>query len=165
MFRPKPYLKAPSACYLFDQKLRLLKILKFWRGLCFSRCGALAIWKNVKTSKMVENVKNILKTKIKPKMHKAQTIWNNYYFLLSPVTPNSIINIIFQYSIFKWSFFWEIRKKIPQRSQKPNGCHNNKNHISTLYSFIFLHKNVTFWPFFLPVLTWTHPIAKPCLNS
>ena len=29
LLRPKPYLKAPSARYYFDQKLRLLKILKF----------------------------------------------------------------------------------------------------------------------------------------
>ena len=34
----------------------------------------------------------------------------------------------------------------------------DKNHISNLYSFISLHKNGTFWPLFLLVLTWNHPL-------
>ena len=42
--------------FFFDQKLRLLKILKFYRGLRFLRCGAFSILKYVKTSKMVKNV-------------------------------------------------------------------------------------------------------------
>ena len=70
LFRPKPYLKTPSACYFVYQKFWLLKKLKFWRGLSFLRCGWLAILKYVKTSKMVKNVQFLL-TENKPKKHEA----------------------------------------------------------------------------------------------
>ena len=51
------------------------------------------------------------------------------------------------------------RKKVNVKNK--SDAKNGKNHIISLYSFIFLHKNVTFrhWPFFL-VLTWNHPIQN-----
>ena len=48
--------------------------------------------------------------------------------------------------------FWEFREKKIQNGLKnqTDAKNGKKNHISTLYSFIFLHKNVIFWrwPFF-----------------
>ena len=60
---PKPYLKTPIACFFFNQKLRLLKIFKFWIWLRFSRYGFFAILKYVKIPKTVKNLldnKNVL---------------------------------------------------------------------------------------------------------
>ena len=56
----------------FDQKLRLLKILKFGKGLRFLRCGALIILKYVKTSKMVKMCNFIIRLKSDPKIKKLR---------------------------------------------------------------------------------------------
>ena len=46
----------PNERYISDQQLRLIKILKFWKGLRFLRCGWFAILKYVKTPKTFKNV-------------------------------------------------------------------------------------------------------------
>ena len=48
------------------------------------------------------------------------------------------------------SFFNNLKQKNPKQSQKKSVAKIGKAHISTLYSFIFLHKNVNFWhwPYF-----------------
>ena len=46
--------------------------------------------------------------------------------------------------------FWDFRKKFQNVPKNKIHATNDKNYISTLLSFIFLHTNVTFWrwPFF-----------------
>ena len=54
--RPNHTSKRQVLAIFVYQKLRLLKILTFWRGLRFLRCRAFAILKYVKIPKMVQNV-------------------------------------------------------------------------------------------------------------
>ena len=58
--------------------------------------------------------------------------------------------------------FENLEKKFQNGPKNQTDDKNGKKHISTLYPFIFLHKNVIF-DLFLLVLTWNHP--KVCVEQ
>ena len=52
---------------------------------------------------------------------------------------------MFQYSLLKnWPFFENLEKKFQNGPKNQINAKNGKNHIITLYSFIFLNKNIIF---------------------
>ena len=55
----------------------------------------------------------------------------------------------------------KIKKKSQSGPKNKIDAKNSKNNLITLYSFMFLYKNGTFWRWpFSPFFTWNHPNAK-----
>ena len=105
------------------------------------------MWKHLKCFKMCN-----LKQKIKSNQKKKK-IRLSGTFILFGKSSDTKLNNKYNFSIFtfwKWSFFKHFEKKFQNGPKNQLDAKSGKNYISTLYSFIFHHKNVFFWcwPFF-----------------
>ena len=118
------------------------------------------MWKHPKWLKMCN---------LKPKKYSNQKIIKlglseTFFFVKS---SDSKLNNKYFFSIFtfwKLAFFENLEKKFQNGPKYQIDAKNGKNHISTLYSFIFLNKDVIFWrwPFFS--LFW-HGITPMSLQA
>ena len=72
-----------------------------------------------------------------------------------------------QYALFENGQFLQIRKKISRCGPKnQNDAKNSKNHLITIYSVTFLHKNLIFFyiKFFSLVFSWNHSAFRCILD-